>query len=460
MTMFTPKTAIQDLAASLDQYHTTALDLVHTVFARIDDQHGEGERVFVRTKPDYAQHAAIASDHLRQAGLKRSILEGVPISIKDLFDMKGDVTRSGSLSFHANLPEKATATAIRRLEEAGAVIVGRTNMTEFAYSGLGINPHFGTPKHPFERDVDGGRIPGGSSSGAAISVTDGMSVVGIGTDTGGSVRIPAALCGLVGFKPSAARISLQGVMPLSSSLDSIGSIAPTVHCCGIVDHVMAGGGSEACLWQKLTAQPLNNKCFIVPSNVVLDHLDQHVVRAFENSLKRMRAAGARIVEVKWGELEELADLNQAGGLPAPEIFAYQQKHFEQYGHLVDPRVYARILQGKTTLACDYLALLKARQDWILRMTTKLSAYDGWLMPTVPIVAPKIKPLLLDEAHYFKMNGLMLRNPSMVNFLNGCALSIPCHELGELPVGLTLAGCYGQDSSILQLGLSIEMLLQA
>src|SRR5438132_12826515 len=228
------------LAADLAAGRTTSRELVEAALARIADPEGEGRRVFVKVYDAAARAAADAQDRLRKAGYVASPLAGIPVSIKDLFDVAGEVTLAGSQALDDTPPAEADAPIVARLKAAGAVIIGRTNMTEFAFSGVGINPHYGTPGNPYDRSL----IPGGSSAGAPISVADGMAAVAIGTDTGGSVRIPAALCGLVGFKPTQYRVPREGATPLSTTLDSVGPVGLSVACCALTDAVMAGEPPE------------------------------------------------------------------------------------------------------------------------------------------------------------------------------------------------------------------------
>ena len=227
---------LNELTTALEEGSTTSVQLTEQALARATDPAGEGARA-TRLYAESALAQARASDTLRAAGVVRSAVEGLPVSIKDLFDVKGETTMAGSVAREGEPAAEHNAVVVDRLIAAGAVIVGRTNMTEFAYSGLGINPHYGTPLNPWDRAT--GRIPGGSSSGAAVSVADGMAAAAIGSDTGGSVRIPAALCGLTGFKPSAWRVSMAGVLPLSANLDSIGPIAASVRCCAELDAILS-----------------------------------------------------------------------------------------------------------------------------------------------------------------------------------------------------------------------------
>jgi aspartyl-tRNA(Asn)/glutamyl-tRNA(Gln) amidotransferase subunit A len=430
---------------------TTSRELVERCIAVATDPSGEGARTFTRIYASAARHTADAIDKQHLQSVSKRPLLGLPISIKDLFDVAGEPTPAGSIVLADAPPAPKDATIIARLRDAGAVLIGRTNMTEFAFSGLGINPHYGTPRNPYDR-ADG-RIPGGSSSGAAISVTDGMAAAGIGTDTGGSLRIPAAVCGLTGFKPTARRISLDGVLPLSYSLDSVGSIAPTVACCALMDAVLSGD----------TLAPLVG-CDTVGLRVgvlqgyVLDGLDADVARRFEAVLSIFSNAGASLKEIHFSSLDEIRECNAKGGLAAYESYAWHRQLIEQDGERYDPRVLARILRGREISQSDYLDLLKARRRIISEAKRAFAGSDVWLLPTVPRVAPRISELASNDAAYFDANAAMLRNPSIFNFLDGCALSIPCHLPGDAPVGLMLAAPGGQDRRLLQIGLAIETAL--
>ncbi len=441
---------VNEQQQALAEGRTTSLTLTEAALSRAVDPGGEGARVFTRLYPDQARAAAQASDTLRKAGLVRSPVDGVPVSIKDLFDVAGEVTMAGSVAREGEPAAAEDAVVVKRLREAGAVIVGRTNMTEFAYSGLGLNPHYDVPRNPWDREA--GRIPGGSSSGAAVSVTDGMAVAGIGSDTGGSVRIPAALCGLVGFKPTAARVPMNGVLPLSPSLDSIGAIAPSVACCAALDAIMAAD-------ERPLPRPadLGRLRFAVPTTVALEGMDKDVARAFEAALARLSTAGARIDEIAVPEFAELAAINAKGGFTAAESWAWHRDLIERAGDRYDPRVVSRIRRGKDISAADYLDLLAARRAWIEKVEARIESYDALLLPTVPVVAPAIAELGADDDVYYAMNGLILRNPTLINFLDGAALSVPCHEPGGAPVGLMIAGAAGSDRRILAIGMAIEAL---
>jgi aspartyl-tRNA(Asn)/glutamyl-tRNA(Gln) amidotransferase subunit A len=441
---------IADVAADLRAGETSSVELTQAALARIADPIGEGPRVFTRVYADAVDQAA-EQDRRCARGEIASPLAGVPISIKDLFDVAGETTLAGSKALVGYPPAGRDAEVVARLKRAGAVIIGKTNMTEFAFSGLGLNPHYGTPRNPWDREH--GRIPGGSSSGAAVSVTDGMAVAAIGTDTGGSVRIPAALCGLVGFKPTAARIPREGVLPLSETLDSVGPIAPSVACCALLDAVLAGEKTEG-----LLPVPLAALRFAAPQRYVLDGMDTQVATAFEKAKSWLVAAGAQIVEIPFAETEELPELNAKGSFSAAEAWAWHKELIEARGELYDPRVLTRILRGKDISAEELATLHRRRADLIQRAQRVTAQFDALLMPTVPIVAPELAPLVASDDAYYRTNLLVLRNPAIANFLDRCALSLPCSQPGQPPVGLMLMGEHGADRRLLGIGLSVEKVL--
>jgi aspartyl-tRNA(Asn)/glutamyl-tRNA(Gln) amidotransferase subunit A len=427
----------------------TSCKLTEESIARAMDATGEGKLVFTKVFTAQAKLVAEAIDKMATAGVGLSAIAGLPISVKDLFDVRGEVTTAGSAVLRQAAPAKKDAEVIGRLKRAGAVIVGKTNMTEFAYSGVGINPHFGTAANPFDRKAR--LIAGGSSSGAAVSVTDGMALAAIGSDTGGSCRIPAALCGLTGFKPTQRRIPLDGVFPLSSSLDSVGTIAWTVKCCAIVDGILAADPIDG-----LQPAELRALTFTVPQNYMFESVDSHVAKAFERALGKLSSAGAKIVEKRFPEFEEIAALNSKGGLSAAESYAFHRRlgtDFKGY----DPLVLERILAGQNVTAADYLDLREARASMLTRFRHAHASSEWILCPTVPIVAPPIERLR-DPDEFRRVNRLLLRNPSIANFLDGCSLSLPCHTAGAAPVGLMLIGRTGADRALLSAGLAVESAL--
>jgi aspartyl-tRNA(Asn)/glutamyl-tRNA(Gln) amidotransferase subunit A len=441
--------ALAMLAADLSAGRTTSRALVEAALTRIADPAGEGKRAFVKVYDEAARVAADAQDRLRQAGYVASPLAGIPVSIKDLFDVAGEVTLAGSKALDDTPQAKADAPIVARLKAAGAVIIGRTNMTEFAFSGVGINPHYGTPGNPYDRSL----IPGGSSAGAPISVADGMAAVAIGTDTGGSVRIPAALCGLVGFKPTQYRVPREGATPLSATLDSVGPIGPSVACCALTDAVMAGEPPEA-----PAAMPADGLRLGIPKALMLDDLEAPVAAAFERAVAALSRAGARIRELPLEMLGDFARINVKGGLPVVEAFAWHEKLIERRGQDYDPRIRTRIERGRTMTAAEYIRLLEARADFIRRFDAETAAFDALVMPTVPMTAPPIAAFARDE-DYTRLNAMLLRNTSIINFLDRCALTLPIEPPGAAPVGLMIVGRHGEDRRLLAVGIGIENALK-
>jgi aspartyl-tRNA(Asn)/glutamyl-tRNA(Gln) amidotransferase subunit A len=424
--------------------------LIDDCLDRIKDPSGEGARTFLKVYGEEARAAAETFDRLRRKGGTPSRYAGIPVSIKDLFDVAGEVNTAGSVVLKDAPPASRDATCVARLRNAGFVPIGRTNMTEFAFSGLGINPHYDTPRNPYDRKT--GRIPGGSSSGAAVSVTDGMAVAALGTDTGGSCRIPAALCGIVGFKPTAKRVPTAGTMPLSQTLDSIGPLAPTVACCAVIDAVLAGEVPA-----DLPAFPLDGLRLAVPQTLVLDGLDKHVSAAFAAALRALSAAGVRIIDIPLRELAELAQVNAKGGFAAAEAYAIHRPLMKVKREDYDPFVLTRLERGKEQDAADYIELLWAREDLIARLAPLTAPYDALLMPTVPMIAPTLRELDAEEAAR-TANLALLRNPALVNFFDRCAISIPCHKAGDAPVGLMLVGENGGDRRLLAIAAAVEKLV--
>ena len=442
---------ISALARELAEGKTTSRRLVEAALERIADAAGEGGRAFTRVSAREALLAADASDRMRKGGVVPSPLAGLPVSIKDLFDIAGEVTTAGSKILRDAPPAARDAVAVARLRAAGAVIIGRGNMTEFAFSGVGLNPHYGTPANPYDRRVR--RIPGGSSSGGAVAVADRMAAFALGTDTGGSARIPAALCGIAGFKPTTAHIPREGAFPLSITLDSVGPLAPTVACCATVFQVLAGGQAHALSPPGLSALRLG-----VPKNYMLEDMDAEVSAAFGAALKRLSRRGVKILEIEVPEFDEVAKANSGGGISPPEAYAVHRAWIDRERDF-DPRVRERILQGAAVLAADYIELLRTRIQLMRRFARANYDVDVLVMPTVPRIAPPIGDLERDAETYRQVNRLMLRNTNPINFLDGCALSLPVHAPGDAPVGLMVVGFSGEDERVLSVGLTLEGAVQ-
>src|SRR6185437_6715391 len=438
------------LARDLGAGATTSRRLVEECLGRIADPKGEGPRTFLKVHAETARAAADYYDQLRKRGVTLSPWAGIPLSIKDLFDMAGDVTTAGSIVLLGQPPASADCAAVARLRAAGLIPIGRTNMTEFAYSGLGLNPHYGTPISPFERSRR--RAPGGSSSGAAVSIVEEMSYGALGTDTGGSCRIPAAFCGVVGFKPTARRVPVTGAFPLSRTLDSVGPLAASVACCAALDAILADEPRAA-----LEVMGLRGRRFVVPTHYALDSLESHVASSFERAIRQLRTAGADLDEIPLAELDELPGINRKGSFSGPEAFALHRERLETHGAQYDPRVLVRLQRGREQSAADYLDLIRARADLQRRIDKPLAEYDAVLMPTTPIIAPLLQDLESDDT-YLRTNDRALRNTSVVNFLDRCAISVPCHEAGTAPVGMMLMGAHGGDRRLLGVAAAVEALV--
>jgi aspartyl-tRNA(Asn)/glutamyl-tRNA(Gln) amidotransferase subunit A len=439
------------LADDLQNHRTTSRKLVEECLSRIADPAGEGRRAFIHVDKDAALAAADAMDGLRKAKAAPSRFAGIPISIKDLFDIQGQVTRAGSRALDDSPVAEHDAATVARLRQAGFVLIGRTNMTEFAYSGIGINPHYGTPKGAWNRAE--GHVPGGSSSGAAVSVLDGMAHGALGTDTGGSCRIPAAYNGIVGYKPTQRRVPLDGSVPLSFSLDSIGPLARSVACCAVLDAVLANEPVTS-----LKPRPVQGMRLAVPTTIALDDLDATVAQTFERALATLSNHGALIERIEMSEFLDIGPMNAKGGFAASESYAWHRYLITAKGDIYDPRVSVRILRGEAQSAADYIDLLNERRSLIRRVNARLAPYDALVLPTTANTPPRIADLADDKA-FTAANLRALRNCTLINMIDGCAISLPAHREGEVPVGLMLAGAGGSDHRIFELAAGMEAVIR-
>ncbi|MBS7812497.1 amidase [Roseococcus pinisoli] len=440
---------IAEAADALENGSVTAAALVEDTLALMSE--GEGPRVFTEIHAKAARDSALAMDQLRLVGRAPSRFAGIPITVKDLFDEAGHVTRAGSIARDGAAPATATAPVVARLERQGFVVVGRTNMTEFAFSGLGVNPHYGTPKSAWDRET--GRLPGGSSSGAGVAAADGMGFGGLGTDTGGSCRIPAALNGVVGFKPTARRVPIQGVLPLSPSLDSVGPLARSVGCCHVLDAFISGAEAAP----GLREIDLSGLRFGVLHNVVEEGMEGEVARPYARALALLEKAGAKLIDLEIPALGRLAQINAKGGLTASEAYAWHQELIESDGTRYDPLILKRIMRGSAMTAADYLAAAKGRAEVIAAATAATTPFDAVICPTVPLAPPPIAAVA-EESEYNRINLLLLRNTAIANALDRCAISLPCHLPGEAPAGLMLMGEEMGDARLLAIAAAVEKIL--
>ena len=442
--------SLLELSDDLRLHHTTARDLLEQCFAKIADPEGEGLRAFLSVDHNKARAQADAIDTLRKSGSEPSPYAGIPISVKDLYDVKGEVTGAGSKILSSNAPAVQDAPTIARLRQAGFVFIGRNNMVEFAYAGIGMNSHFGTPKIPYDRV--NGRIPGGSTSGGAVAVADGMAVATLGSDTGGSCRIPAAFCGITGYKPTAFRISTEGLTPLSFSLDSVGPLANSVDCCAILDALMAG--EDVCENTPVDAKHIR---LAIPETIVMDGLDEDVAVAFDRSVASLTNAGVEIKKILFSELLEIQHINRLGGFAAAESYAWHKDFLTNRIDEYDPRIGSRIIKGADQSAADYIELCQERQRIIETAAKVTSPFDAVIMPTVAIIPPTIEYVDNDEI-YFPTNMMTLRNTSIGNFLDRCSISLPCHKQGDAPVGFMLTGRHGDDHHLFRVSKTVEQIL--
>jgi aspartyl-tRNA(Asn)/glutamyl-tRNA(Gln) amidotransferase subunit A len=421
-------------------------DRLEQALSRIADPKGEGARACLTVYADAARAAADAADARAALGASLGPFDGTIVSIKDLFDVAGEPTRAGSkVLAEEAAPAQADATVVQRLRAAGAVIVAKTNMTEFAFSGIGANPHFGTPGNPADRS----RVPGGSSAGAPISVADGMCDIAIGTDTGGSVRIPASLCGLVGFKPSRQRVPTDGAFPLSTTLDSVGPIGRSVADCAAADAVMAG---EDIL--PLEPVALAGLRFGVAEGLPLDRLDDTVAAAFALAVKRLDDAGARVTHETLALFDDMGEINAKGGISPYEACAIHRDRMNRRAGDIDPNVRARIERGCATSPEDYADMVRQRGQLVQAMDAQLATLDALLMPTTSIVAPTIAEVA-DSKVFAARNAAVLRNTAIINFFDLCAISLPLKA--ALPVGLMLIARNGHDHRLLRIAAATAQL---
>lgn len=438
-----------------------AAALVERNIARVNDPAGEGARAFLSLNESSARAAAAESDARMRMADSRA-LDGVTIAIKDLFDVAGEVTAAGSTVLRSRPPAAADCPAVARLRDAGAIIFGRNNMVEFAFSGVGINPHFGTPRNVWGRTAEGGgRVPGGSSSGGGVAVADGMAVAALGSDTGGSVRLPAAFNGVVGFKPTAYRVPVNGAIPLSFLHDSVGPIANSVECCARIDAVLANE-----IYREPTPKPMKRVRLLNPLGTLWTQLDPEVESAVKRGIDTLRRAGATVVDARCEALEDL--FRDAAAPPEErlmgrisETYDWHAANVKLNGEGYDPRVWKRIMQSADVTRAEMSRALAYLRLWKHRMNDVFTGADGFdaiIAPTIACIAPEIAPLVADEALFFAKNQLILRNTSWVNLMDGCALTVPCHVKGQAPIGLQLVGRHAGDHALLALGLAVEQAL--
>lgn len=426
----------------------SARERLATALECIDNPQGEGAKAVLTVYRDAAQAAAEASDARARTSTLLGPLDGAIVTVKDLFDVAGDVTRAGSkvLADEGQVAAR-DAVVVQRLRAAGAVIVGKTNMSEFAFTGVGANPHYGTPGNP----VDRARVPGGSSSGAGVAVADSMCEIGIGSDTGGSVRIPASLCGIVGFKPSKRRVSTEGAFPLSYSLDSIGPLAKTVAQCAVADSVLSGEE----FWT-VDAAPLAGLRFGVAQGLPLENLDDTVGRRFPEALDRLEKAGVHLTYEKLPQFEDMIALQSRTSILVAEAYSVHSGRMKTRAAEVDPIVSGRLSRGAEIAAHDYVSAVRTRNALIAAMDERLRDVDVLVLPATAIVAPRFDEIV-DQKAFMQRNAMLLRNTTIGNFFDLTGVSLPLPRDGHLPVGLMLLARNGHDRQLLRIAAAVEKL---
>ena len=445
--------SITALADALADGAVTARALVEESLRLIDDPATEGDRAFLLVAADRALAEADGVDAARAEGKSVPRFAGVPFAVKDLFDVAGEVTTAGSTLLRGHDPAAADAPVVARMREVGFILIGRTHMTEFAYSGLGLNSHYLTPRPPWERRV--GRIPGGSSSGSGVVVADGIVPAALGTDTGGSCRIPAAFNGVVGYKPTASGVPIEGAFPLAISFDSVGSITNSVEDCAIVHDVLSGGTGEVPVAREVIGLRLG-----AVQNVVLETRDPTVASEYAAALDVLREAGAEIVDVTLPELDDLSNHDAGTAIGRFEVFRWHQDLLEDGANEYDPRVRSRIEAGRTVTNEDYREALAYRNMLKASVWSRVAELDAVVLPTVAVVPPVLAGLEHEAGEVYRAaNRAVLRNTAIGNFLDACAISIPI-PTGGAPVGLMLMGPPEGDVRLFESALAVESALRA
>jgi aspartyl-tRNA(Asn)/glutamyl-tRNA(Gln) amidotransferase subunit A len=436
---------VAELGAAYRAGDLDPVEVVRATFERIR-AHPHGGLVYRVLTERRALAQAERARRLFREGTDLGPLQGIPVAVKDLLDMEGEVTAAGSRVLLDRLPAERDAPVLARLDRAGAVFLGRTNMTELAYSGVGINPHFGTP--PCALDPE--RVPGGSSSGSGVAVALGLATVAVGSDTGGSVRIPAAVNGVVGLKTTDGRISTEGAAPLSTTLDTLGPIARTSADAWALYAAMAGlpPAPPPDLPDLLT--------LVAPTTLLTDDLAPAVAAGFEAAVRRLEQAGHEVRREPLPVVAEASELyRRYGSFASHEAWAIYEDELTTRGEEMDPRVTRRILEYADRPAKDYIRLGLARESLRRRFWNGLDGVAAIIAPTLPILPPRIADLAAEDA-YVRANALMLRNTAPFN-LAGCpAVSVPCATIdGGLSVGFMIATRPGEEALAMGIARRVE-----
>jgi aspartyl-tRNA(Asn)/glutamyl-tRNA(Gln) amidotransferase subunit A len=445
---------IHELSALLRRREISPVELTGFFLERIQE-YNPALTAYIAVAADRARSQAMAAETAMASGLYLGPLHGIPLALKDLIDVAGLPTTGGSLLLKDAVAEEDAAVA-RRLFQAGAVLLGKTHTVEFAYGGAGINHHYGTPWNPWDAQVH--RLPGGSSSGSAVAVSAGLAPAALGSDTGGSVRIPASFCGLVGLKPTFGRLSNRGVLPLDPTLDSIGPLCHSAEDCALLYQTLAGPDpADPSTWDQPCDAVLDGLerevaglrlCF--PREYFWTDVDQEVEAAVRASAQVFAGLNVHVDEISLEILDDLAAWRTGPSTTAVEAYLYHRERLENHLERIDPIVSARMLDGKSTRAADFLAQRRGLENLRRRARRALEAVDFLITPTTPFAALSLEEVDRQDA-YFPANALCLRNTVPVNLLGLCAISLPCGFTQQgLPIGLQLIGHPFDEARLLRL----------
>lgn len=438
-----------ELGAGIAAGRIDPVELAEHFLARIAELDAD-HAVFITPTPERARAEAMAARKRGREGRRLGPLDGVPVAWKDLFDSAGTATTAGSPIFRDRVPTR-DAAALARATRAGLVCLGKTNMTEFAFSGLGINPVYGTPANPADPGTP--RVPGGSSSGSGVAVARGLAPIAVGSDTGGSIRIPSAWNGLVGLKPGWGQVPSAGALPLAPSIDTFGPLAKTAGDANLLHAVLTNVKPA-----DLGGVRLSGLRLAVADSVVWEEADDAVVAATEAAIERLAKAGARVERVAVPEFSDLVALQaRLGGLGPVEAYATWQRIVDEQGERIYHNVRSRFLQGREMSGAATVQMYAGIAALKARLHARLSGMDALLAPTVAIAPPPIAELTADDEAYGRANRLALRNTSFANTLDCAAITVPCPDAAPLPSGLMLMQVSGREGQLLRLAHAIEAL---
>ena len=449
----TANPSVRAQASAVQNQTIKAADLVAGSLARAD----QSDNVFVSV--DHAiQEKADAVDQAIQSGMSIPALSGIPITLKDLFDVEGETTLAGSIALkHSVQPSVRDCAVVKPLRDAGLLFLGRTNMSEFAFSGMGMNPHYGIPKSIWDRDT--GRLPGGSSSGSAVSVAEGIVSATMGSDTAGSCRIPASFNSIVGVKPSYGRLSLSGVYPLSPTSDAPGPLAVDVDSCFVLDQLISGVWDGHGKIPDLTITDCSTLKLLLPESVVMDDLDDEVAADFKRAVSALADAGAEIQTVAMPVVDGCVDIFMTRAVVGYEALKHHAELLENYEHEYDPFVSGRMKNFSSVSDEEQQSRYQDKAKLKAEFTRLMNAggFDGILYPTTACVPPKISDAQVTE-NMSKVNLRCLRNTASANYFDGCAMSLPMNSAGTAPTGFMLSAVHGRDAELYSMAAAVEKIL--